>query len=84
MGIVGRTGSGKSSILQAFFRLSECSDGQILIDGENIKDLGLHALRKNIAYIPQNPFLLQGTIRENMDPFNHRLDEEIRQVLEDV
>jgi len=63
VGIVGRTGAGKSSILQALFRLCELHEGQILIDGVDISKLGLHLLRKNIAYIPQQPFLLQGTIR---------------------
>ena len=58
VGIVGRTGAGKSSILQALFRLCELHEGKILIDGKDIKDLGLHLLRKNIAYIPQQPFLL--------------------------
>ena len=52
VGIVGRTGAGKSSILQALFRLSELSEGKILIDGMDIKELGLHILRKNIAFIP--------------------------------
>ena len=69
IGIVGRTGAGKSSIIQALFRLSELSAGKILIDGHDIKSMGLHVLRKNIAFIPQSPFLLQGTIRENIDPF---------------
>ena len=52
VGIVGRTGAGKSSILQALFRLSEASEGSITVDGIDIKDIGLHLLRKNIAYIP--------------------------------
>ena len=52
VGIVGRTGAGKSSILQALFRLCELHEGQIKIDGVDCKDLGLHLLRKNIAYIP--------------------------------
>lgn len=52
VGIVGRTGAGKSSILQALFRLCELSEGEILIDGQNIRDVGLHALRKGIAFIP--------------------------------
>ena len=52
VGIVGRTGAGKSSILQALFRLSEASGGGIVIDDVDIKDIGLHLLRKSIAYIP--------------------------------
>ena len=52
VGVVGRTGAGKSSILQVLFRLSDCCDGTILIDGIDIKTIGLHLLRKNIAYIP--------------------------------
>lgn len=70
VGIVGRTGAGKSSILQALFRLVELSEGRILIDGVDIKTLGLHILRKGIAYIPQVPFLLAGTIKQNIDPFS--------------
>jgi ABC-type multidrug transport system fused ATPase/permease subunit len=52
VGIVGRTGSGKSSILQALFRLCDLSEGKILIDEVDVKDVGLHLLRKNIAFIP--------------------------------
>lgn len=69
VGIVGRTGSGKSSILQTLFRLVELQTGKTFIDGVDIKTVGLHILRKSIAYIPQSPFLIQGTIRENLDPF---------------
>ena len=84
VGIVGRTGAGKSSILQTLFRLVELSQGKILIDGKNIKDLGLHILRKNIAFIPQTPFLLQGSIRENIDPFEEFSEEEVERVLKEV
>lgn len=69
VGIVGRTGAGKSSILQALFRLCDLSEGTMLIDDYDCGKLGLHTLRKNISFIPQTPFLLQGTIRENLDPF---------------
>ena len=70
IGIVGRTGSGKSSILQALFRLCDLAEGRVIIDDVDAKDVGLHQLRRNIAFIPQSPFLLQGTIRENLDPFD--------------
>ena len=69
IGIVGRTGAGKSSILQALFRLNELNEGKCEIDGVDTKSVGLHILRNNIAFIPQSPFLLQGTIQENLDPF---------------
>jgi len=52
VGIVGRTGAGKSSILQGLFRLVELAEGKIEIDGSDIKDIGLHLIRKNIAFIP--------------------------------
>jgi len=59
VGVVGRTGAGKSSILHALFRLTNIEeDGSIEIDGVNTKDVGLHLLRKNIAFIPQSPFLM--------------------------
>ena len=84
MGIVGRTGSGKSSILQTLFRLVEVSSGRIMIDGVDIKSVGLHILRKSIAFIPQSPFLIQGTIRENLDPFKESTDQQIDSVLKEV
>lgn len=84
VGIVGRTGAGKSSILQALFRLVELSDGNIKIDDVDLKTVGLHQLRKNIAFIPQMPFLLQGTIRENLDPFQNLSEEELTQIIKDI
>lgn len=84
VGIVGRTGAGKSTILQVLFRLTECFEGRILIDGQDLKEIGLHKLRKSIAYIPQQPFLIQGTIRENIDPFQEFNDEAIISTLKEV
>lgn len=63
VGIVGRTGAGKSSILQALFRLCDICEGEISIDDVNIKSIGLHMLRQGIAYIPQTPYIMNGTIR---------------------
>lgn len=84
VGIVGRTGAGKSTILQVLFRLTESCGGCIEIDGVDIAKIGLHMLRKNIAYIPQQPFLIQGTIRENLDPFNEFSEEAIVKILKEV
>ena len=68
VGIVGRTGSGKSSIFQALFRFVDISGGNISIDGVKIHTLDLKELRRAITIIPQDPFLFSGTIRENLDP----------------
>ena len=84
IGIVGRTGSGKSSILQVLFRLVDIRLGTVKIDGVEIRDIGLHLLRQSIAFIPQSPFLMQGTIRENLDPFCKLTDEKIWESLREV
>jgi len=84
MGVVGRTGAGKSSIVAALFRICEPYEGELIIDGINILQSPLHIIRNAIAIVPQDPTLFRGSVRFNLDPFNQFTDDEIYIVLRRV
>ncbi|XP_036912753.1 ATP-binding cassette sub-family C member 3 isoform X4 [Sturnira hondurensis] len=77
VGIVGRTGAGKSSMTLCLFRILEASEGEIRVDGLNIADIGLHDLRSQLTIIPQEPILFSGTLRRNLDPFSNYSEEDL-------
>ncbi|XP_028071409.1 ABC transporter C family member 2-like [Camellia sinensis] len=82
VGIVGRTGAGKSSMLNSLFRIVELESGRILIDGYDIAKFGLTDLRKVLGIIPQAPVLFSGTVRFNLDPFSEHNDADLWEALE--
>jgi len=84
VGIIGRTGAGKSTIMLALFRVVDPCGGKLLIDGYDCSTIHLESLRREISIIPQEPVMFSGTLRWNLDPFDEHKDEEIWRVLRDV
>ena len=84
IGVVGRTGSGKSTLCLSLFRLLEAKSGNIKIDNYDISEIGLETLRKNITIIPQEPILIKGSLRFNIDPNYCYTDQEIINILNEI
>ncbi|MEY4064324.1 MAG: canalicular multispecific organic anion transporter 1 isoform, partial [Pseudomonadota bacterium] len=81
LGIVGRTGAGKSTLMQTLFRIVEPEAGSLFIDGVDVTTVPLETLRSRMAIIPQDPILFSGTFRQNIDPFDQHTDEEVYDAL---
>ena len=84
VGIAGRTGSGKSSIMNGLFRIEKLSEGSIIIDDQDIANVPLKILRSRIGIIPQDPVMFSASVRYNLDPLDDHSDEEIWNALENV
>jgi ATP-binding cassette subfamily C (CFTR/MRP) protein 1 len=84
IGVVGRTGSGKSTLCLCVFRILEASSGKILIDDIDITKIGLKLLREIITVIPQDPTLIEGTLKENLDPVHKFTEEQIEEQMKAI
>ena len=84
IGICGRTGSGKSTICLCLFRIIESLTGKILIDNIDIKTIGLNLLRRSLTLIPQDPVLMEGTLKFNIDPFNNYDNKKIIEIFKEI
>ena len=84
IGVIGRTGSGKSSLVAALFRMTEIESGQINIDGVNIAGIGTDVLRQSLSIIPQDPVMFSNTVRYNIDPLRETSDERLWEILRKV
>ena len=84
IGIVGRTGSGKTTFGLCLFRILEADSGKILIDGIDISKISLFSLRENISIIPQEPTLIEGSLKNNIDPYNKYSDSEIYKLINEI
>lgn len=84
LAVVGRTGAGKSTLMAALFRLADVESGRVLVDGRDVRSLGVRTLRRAVAVIPQEPVMLNGSIAYNLDPFTPRPSAELGAALRDA